>query len=151
MKHKRYKAYDNSDDAVLRYIVNNVEDLYNTDRFKTDMKFSEMLNTSKERDAKRKARKLFTEMMEMIADDLIYNNDNFVFPFREFGSMCVTDIASRGILNYRYKYDTDGAIYGLKVGLSKRVRDHNLKFYRGRFNRENQNKVNELIAQGHRY
>ena len=151
MKHKKFLGYNNTGLVTLRYEVNNLDDLFNTKRFEFDDYFMHMFQTKNERTGIKKAKDLFTEMMEMIAEDMIYNNSVFIFPYPRFGDMWVADIGNRGILNYRYNIDTDGAVYSLKIGISNRIREKSKVFHRGRFNEINQKKLNKMVQVGHRY
>ena len=137
----------------IKHIVMNVEDLvslklnptYKIKNYKSIFKITD------EKIATQKAKELFTEMLVMMAHDMIEKNYAIVFPFQDFGYMAVHDVSNVNDPNYRFQIETNGKHNGLKLCLKERLSKYNKKHYNARFVRPLRTKLLELTKAGHTY
>lgn len=137
----------------FKYFVSNVNDYIKLEKDKkTEVisSYKKIFKVDREKKAQQLAKDMFTDMMKMMAADMIERNDAVVFPYRNFGYMCVSDVSSK-IKNPRFDVLSGGKIYGLKLGLDHKVWETSNKFYRGRFNQENRHRIMNLVQKGHKY
>tara|TARA_Y100001956_G_C4099600_1_gene176977 strand:- start:610 stop:1053 length:444 start_codon:yes stop_codon:yes gene_type:complete len=139
------------DTGSFYYIRNNVEDILNIKRFKSPFKsFKEVCRTKTERKGKQIAKDMFTDMMQMIADDLI-KNDYFVLPRKNFGYMTIADTADPNRKDYVYSIETSGSVYSPILKLSKKELKTAKKNYKLRFNQHYRNIMCNEINNGGKY
>lgn len=152
MKHRIYK--NRITKKTFWYNIANVEDLV---KIRQDIGNGQILNykdvfgTRTEREGMQKAKDMFTDMMILMSDDLIYNNCAVVFPYMKFGYMSVGDIHAENMKDYEFDINTDGKEYGLKIMLDERIGRYNKKKFKAKFVRPLKNKVKELVIKGHSY
>jgi len=151
MKLKKYK--DAKTGTEFWYQINNVEDLIDLEDnpyFKYNS-FAEFFDMTKERQAKQKAKDIISDFFSMIADDMIENNDFFVFPQYRFGRMYVGDISSFTWKRQGDIIETGGKRMGLKLIINQMTNRYSSKMFRGRFNRVNSQRVLNNVLKGHKY
>ena len=147
MKLKRFWYREGS----FYHVRNNMEDILNVNRFKAPFKdFKEITKEKTERKGKQIAKDMFTDMMGMIADDLI-NNDYFVFPKRKFGYITITDTADPERDDYIYNISTGGSIYTPIIKLERSSLKTAKKNYKLRFNQYYRNIMCKEINDGRKY
>jgi len=149
MKHKRWENRGFN----YTYRVNYLDDVLDIDRFKkrkfTD--FKELFKTNRERKAKKLGKDIFTDFLKLLSQDLIENNDIFVFPEKNFGYIKVTNTANSNRKDYRYNIESEGKIFTPRIKLDNRLLKRNKKHYKVRFNQKLRHKMYELITDGHKY
>ena len=131
MKIKVFK-YNNEE---LFYKVNNADDLLDTSRFRglgsPDIKTH--LGMAQERPARQLAKRIFFEMMILIAYDMIFEAIYFVFPIEKWGCMGIMDTTDTNRADYEYNLKTRGT-YLKPVLIRNKMRRYWNKFYYIRFN-----------------
>ena len=142
-----------SDVASYSYRVNFLGDVLDLKRFKNrDFKdFKELFGTNRERKATVFAKQIFNDFLELMIDDLIYNNNIYLFPKLEFGYIKISDIANPNNPNYVFNIETDGKIFGPKIKLDKRILRKTRMHFNIEFGKEIQEKFNKELAAGHKY
>lgn len=150
----KFKTFRNrSSGQMINYEIANVKDLVKIihDVGNEIEKYKDVFNTKTEREGVQKAKDMFTDMMIMMADDMIHSNYAIVFPYKEFGFMYVGDVSMPDHPNYQFDIETNGKVNGLVLRLHQRLNRFNNKFYKGKFVRPLKNKVYELTKNGHAY
>jgi hypothetical protein len=151
MKYKKYRCKNNNLDFYFE--IANVEDIV---KIRQDIgngkikSYREVFKTKTERQALKKAKDMFTDMMKLMADDLIYNNYAIVFQYLNFGYMSVAEVKNE-YENYKFDIETQGKQYGLRLFLSPDIGRANKKRYKGKFVRTQKEKLKEQISKGHTY
>lgn len=143
------------------YLINNVDDLIDLDDnpyldVDSFVEFFSIEGLTTERAAKQKARNIITDFFRMVAEDLIENNDVFVFPQYRFGRMYVGDVSGLTWKGYhrnvgKNMIDAGGKTPGLKLIINGKTNRYSSKMYRGKFNRVNSNRITNKVLQGHKY
>lgn len=149
MKYKRWESFG----FGYTFKINYIDDVLNVERQKkrsfTD--FKELLGLHREREAKQKAKDVFTDFLKLLADDLIDNNEIFVFPKRGFGYIKIANTANPRRKDYFYDIESEGKIFTPKLLLDKSVLRITRKHYKLRFNQNLRIKMYLKISQGHKY
>jgi len=147
MKLKRFWYTEGS----FYYVRNNVSDILNINRFKAPFtSFKEVTKESTERKGKQIAKDMFTDMMSMMAEDLI-KNDYFIFPKKNFGYITITDTADPNRKDYVYNIETGGSIYSPIMKLNKLAFKTAKRNYKLRFNQYYRNIMCNKINDGNKY
>lgn len=149
MKYKRWEAFG----FGYSFKINYIDDVFDLERFKkrSFKNFKELLGKPTEREAKQIAKNVFTSFLKLMVDDLIENNEIFVFPIRTFGYTKISNTANTRRKDYVYDILSDGKIWTPKLFLDERILKNNKKHFKLRFNQNIRNRMRELIESGHKY
>lgn len=145
--------YWKDNESGFYYKVNYLDDILDLSRFKNRKfkDFKELLSLKTEREAKKKAKDVFTDFLELMVDDLIESNDIFVLPIINMGYLKITNTANPERSDYRLEKTSSGKIYTPRLKLDKRITWKNKKYYKVRFNQKIRMRMFELITNGHKY
>ena len=135
------------------YRVNYLDDVLDINRFKKRKfaDFKDLFKMDRERKAKKLGKDIVTDFLKLLSEDLIDNNDIFVFPEKNFGYIKVTDTANSNRKDYIYNVDSEGKIFTPRIKLDDRIVKRNKKHYKVRFNQALRHKMYENITNGHKY
>jgi len=147
------RKYWKNEDGGFFYKINYLDDILDISRFKKRRfkDFKELLKLRTEREAKKKAKDVFTDFLECMSEDLIEQNDAFVLPIIKMGYLKISDTADPKRIDFRYDQTAGGKIYTPRLKLDKRITLKNKKHYRVRFNQKIRMKMFQLIQNGHKY
>lgn len=136
----------------IKYMIANVDDLVDLKKNRTYSikNYKEIFGVDRERKGKQLAKDMFTDMMKMMADDMIEKNYAVVFPYHKFGYMSVAD-NSKINKSFNFNIETSSHGSGLKLYLDPKIGKNNKKLYRARFVRPLRHKVAALERAGHKY
>ena len=145
-----------ADGVKIWHRVANVDDLLNekVHRPKYFKDVKTLLNIKTDREAKTKAKEMINDFLSMLTDDMIYNNDVFIFPIEKFGYMGITDkthFYHHRNMPIRNFFECGGKNFGPCILIDKEVAKKNDKFYHMRFTRPNRLKLIEHVKTGNRY
>jgi len=149
MKHKTWT----NKGFKFAYRVNYLDDVLDISRF-TKRKFTDfkdLFKMDRERKAKKLGKDIVTDFLKLLSEDLIDNNDIFVFPEKNFGYIKVTDTSNSNRKDYIYNVSSEGKIFTPRIKLDDRIVKRNKKHYKVRFNQTLRNKMYEKIIDGHKY
>jgi len=163
----RFKVFYDNGEQIF-YKINTLDDLLDLQRFSTYRfkKFHELLgyedskNRNNERAAKRKAKAVVSDLIKMIATEMIEENMVYIFPMRNFGYMRVANMTNKfpdkEIKNHYHQMKVFGAnngkYYCPVIILSDLVKYANgNKYYRVRFSRVFNKKLGRCIINGNTY
>ena len=140
------------DGLTFHYQVYSLMDIFNMKFFPTKRfsSFKNLLGMKVENSACNKAKKVFTDFLDLMSNDLIEKNDKFVFPKKGFGTIFITDMADRNHPNYFYNIETDGKIYSMKISSYPLIRKSK-KHYWISLEKPKRIKMMKLIKSGHKY
>jgi len=135
------------------YKVNLLDDVLDIKRFtkRTFSSFKDLFKLDRERKAKKLAKDIFTDFLRLLAEDLIENNNIFVFPEKNFGYVKISNTANASRKDYVYNIESDGKIFTPRIKLDKRIFNRTKKHYKIRFNQLLRCKMFDLITSGHKY
>lgn len=150
MKFRTFK--EKTTGLEIKYLIANVDDLIDLKKNRTYSinNYKEIFGVDRERKAKQLAKDMFTDMMKMMADDMIEKNYAIVFPYHKFGYMSVAD-NSKINPEFNFNIETNGHGSGLKLCLDHRIGRNSKKLYRARFVQPLRQKVAEMERAGHKY
>lgn len=89
--------------------------------------------------------------LKELKNDLIYNNDTFIFPEKGFGFVYITDKTNVNSDKFMFNFETEGKTYGPKLFLNKELVKRNKRLYRMRFTQTGRKQIKEQIAKKHYY
>ena len=148
----QYKQWE-STGISYAFKLNLLDDVLDLDRFdKRSFKdFKELLRLDKERQAKRLAKKIYTDFLKLVAQDLIVNNDMFVMPMKGFGYIKVSNTANPNREDYVYDIESDGKIWCPRLRVDQEIQKKNKRHYKVRFNQTLRIQMADMILKGHKY
>lgn len=149
MKYKRWCSLFHGHTFKVNYI----DDVLDLERFtkRSFTDFKGLLGMPREREAKQKAKDVLTSFLKVLAQDLIVNNEIFIFPVRNFGYVKITNTANPRRKDYFYDIESEGKIFTPKLTLDNRLLKINKKHYKLRFNQVLRIQMMNLIQSGHKY
>jgi hypothetical protein len=148
----RYEQFT-SGDISYAYKINTISDVLDLKRFKKRSfnNFKELLKKNTEVEAKKLARDVFVSFLKKLSQDLIVENDIFVFPAPGFGYIKISNTADANREDYVYDIESNGKIWTPRMKLDPNIVKRNKKHYKLRFNEKLRNQMFELIQNGHKY
>lgn len=141
------KVYIKDQDKVF-YQRNNLDDLLDIKRFPW-AKFSsykELFNLSSERQAKQKAKELFTEFLVLMSKDVIDEHNIYLLPRKDFGRILIARKRKE-----EYSIEDGGFKISEKICINPVYRLYNKKRYRMRFTRPLRTRLYLRQLQGDTY
>jgi len=147
-----YKQFT-SDDISYAFKVNSISDLLDLDRFEKRSfgSFKELLKMDRETEAKKLAKDIFVSFLKKLSQDLIVENDIYIFPSPKFGYIKISNTADRKREDYVYDIDSDGKIFTPKLRIDPALVKRSKKHYKLRFNGTLRMQMYNLIQNGHKY
>lgn len=148
------RAYRDDNETKFYYKKNYVDDILRIDYspFKSFRSWKGLFGMKREREAQRKAARIFKDMMNMVAAEMVHENNCFVFPKSRWGMLKVDDLTGRpNMREFSYKIEFDGITYGGVISLTNMVHKLCGKFYRFKFTRRWLNEIRMHQEKGFRY
>ena len=105
----------------------------------------------RETEAKKLATDVFISFLKKLADDLIMENNIYIFPSPAFGYIKISNTADSNRDDYVYDIDSEGKIWTPKVKINSDITKRSKKHYKLRFNLKLRQKMFKLIQEGHKY
>lgn len=148
----RYEQF-NSDGISYACLINSISDVLDLKRFQKRSfdNYRTLLKKSTEAEASKLATDIFVLFLKKLSYSLIEENDIYVFPFKDFGYLKISNMANPNREDYVYDINSDGKVWAPKLKLNNELNKINKKKYKFRFNEKLRMRMFELIKQGHKY
>ena len=135
------------------YKINSISDVLDTNRFKKRSfnSYKELLNMRRETEAKKVATDVFVSFLKKLSEDLMVENNIYVFPSPGFGYIKISNTADVDRDDYVYDIESEGKIWTPRVKINSEITKRSKKHYKLRFNLNLRRKMFKLIQEGHKY
>lgn len=147
-----YKQFTN-DEISYAFKVNSISDVLDLNRFnkRSFSSFKELLKMKRETEAKKLAKDILVSFLKKLSQDLIVENNIYIFPSPKFGYIKVSNTADSSREDYVYDIESDGKIFTPKLRIDPKLVLRNKKHYKLRFNGTLRMQMFNLIQNGHKY